>query len=236
MSVWQPTKTLITNKGLSMLSASQSGLGAINITRAEIGSTFSQTSALPDLLAIPFPKGNPILGEKTHDVTGTTIKVVLENGGITTPFQICQVGIYATHPSVDEGAERLYMISQSELPADTLPAESTTFVRLKYKMYLKHSSSATINVMLNESYLPTASATELGAVKIGDGLAISGEGVLSTQVINLASETVAGIIKVGDNLTVESDGTLNAKESVSIVTAPTKPALLANQYWFETLS
>ncbi len=58
----------------------------------------------------------------------------------------------------------------------------------------------------------TASATELGGVKIGTGVAISEDGVLSATVYQLpkASQTILGGIKVGDRLSINADGVLSA--------------------------
>lgn len=66
--------------------------------------------------------------------------------------------------------------------------------------------------------LPTAGADTLGGVKVGNGLSIDGNGVLSNDnptpatpyVLPIADQNTLGGIKVGQNLTIEQDGTLNA--------------------------
>lgn len=237
MATWTATKTMITNKGLLMISETQAGRGNITITRAVIGTTFSQTAQLPDMLAIPSPASlAPTINEVNTGTDGSRLTLAMSNKNLTTGFNIAQVGIYATHPNVDAGVERLYFITQSESPAEFFPSNAENIIDMSFDLYLRHDKIANPIINVVENYLPTASAQVLGAVKIGAGLTVTEEGVLSTQVINIASTENAGIVKVGDNLTIEPDGTLNAKESVSIITAPTKPALLANQYWFETLS
>ena len=60
--------------------------------------------------------------------------------------------------------------------------------------------------------LPAATADTLGGVKVGSGLSIDGDGVLSANGSALpvaTSETVGGV-KVGGGLSVEEDGTLSA--------------------------
>ena len=66
--------------------------------------------------------------------------------------------------------------------------------------------------------LPTASTNDLGGVKVGIGLSIDANGVLSNDnptpatpyVLPIADQNTLGGIKVGQNLTIEQDGTLNA--------------------------
>lgn len=76
------------------------------------------------------------------------------------------------------------------------------------------------SITVPEEYeLPTASANELGGIKVGDGLSIDENGVLSADggeqyVLPIASDTTLGGIKVGDNLTIDSEtGVLSADTS-----------------------
>jgi hypothetical protein len=57
-----------------------------------------------------------------------------------------------------------------------------------------------------------ATALQLGGIKIGSGLTIDGQGVVSSQVYNLpkASTNLLGGIKVGDGLEVDINGVLSA--------------------------
>ena len=60
----------------------------------------------------------------------------------------------------------------------------------------------------------TASETDKGIAKIGDGLSIDSEGELS--VTPAADDTLGGVI-VGDGLAVEEDGTLSVAEATKTV-------------------
>ena len=68
----------------------------------------------------------------------------------------------------------------------------------------------------DEYELPTADEDTLGGIKVGDGLSIDENGVLSADggeqyVLPIASDTTLGGIKVGDNLTIDSEtGVLSA--------------------------
>lgn len=65
--------------------------------------------------------------------------------------------------------------------------------------------------------LPPASATTLGGVKIGSGISVTADGVISAEggggtpyELPAATTTTLGGIKVGDNLTITPDGKLSA--------------------------
>lgn len=181
MATWPLNKTTITNNGLMMINSARSGFGGITITKAEVGKTFSTLEVLPSLLAIPSPVGNPIILDRYYDGSGSVIRIELTNEGILIPFPMCQVGIYASQASVNNGAECLYMISQCDIPADLIPVESETFVRLRYKMYIQHTQEDNIVFNINESSLPIASALNLGGIRVGERLSIDEEGVLSAD-------------------------------------------------------
>lgn len=83
--------------------------------------------------------------------------------------------------------------------------------------------------------LPTASATTLGGIKVGDNLTIDDNGVLSSvaepYTLPQASDTVLGGIKVGENLSITEDGTLSATGGITEIpqaNATTLGAVKAN--------
>ena len=70
----------------------------------------------------------------------------------------------------------------------------------------------------SEYELPIASSSQLGGVKIGNGLNIAGDGTISvtggtggdgSYTLPIASKTVLGGVKKGDTVKISSDGTLN---------------------------
>lgn len=63
---------------------------------------------------------------------------------------------------------------------------------------------------LNE--LPVASAETLGGVRVGSGLSIDENGVLSadSQAPGIASAETAGVVKVGSHLSIDENGVLSA--------------------------
>ena len=81
---------------------------------------------------------------------------------------------------------------------------------------------AGIDASANNYTLPTASATVLGGIKVGENLSIDGNGVLSAQdsyELPKATTSVLGGVKVGANLAVDSDGMLSGNYSAATKTA-----------------
>ena len=80
--------------------------------------------------------------------------------------------------------------------------------------------------------LPPASATTLGGVKIGSGISVTADGVISAEggggtpyELPAATTTTLGGIKVGDNLTITHDGKLSANAGAYELPVAT-PAIL----------
>lgn len=61
--------------------------------------------------------------------------------------------------------------------------------------------------------LPPATTTTLGGVIVGDGLAVTPQGVLSVvrQDLPIATQDTAGVVKAGNGVRVKSDGTLEIR-------------------------
>ena len=58
--------------------------------------------------------------------------------------------------------------------------------------------------------MPIANSTQLGVIKIGAGLSVAANGVV-TAPLPSATDSVAGVVKVGTNLTVNATGYLNSQ-------------------------
>lgn len=119
--------------------------------------------------------------------------------------------------------------NSAKLAKGTVTAELDTFVirdndgSVKAKMPVGTVSDDTL---VNKKYyddnmpegytLPTASATTLGGIKVGENLSINDEGVLSSNpgsyTLPAASATELGGVKVGSNLTIDGNGVLSADD------------------------
>lgn len=81
-------------------------------------------------------------------------------------------------------------------------------------------------VKSSEEYsLPTASTTTLGGVKIGDGLSVDANGILSADAteytLPAASDTILGGVKIGDGLKI-----LNGVVSADLMTSEEATTLI----------
>lgn len=79
--------------------------------------------------------------------------------------------------------------------------------------------------------LPTATDSVLGGIKIGSGLSIDANGVVSaagTYTLPTASATVLGGIKVGTNLSIDANGVLSATDTNTTYSVFTGATTVAN--------
>ena len=61
---------------------------------------------------------------------------------------------------------------------------------------------------LTVNSIPIANSSQLGIIKIGDGLAIAANGLV-TAPLPIASNTVTGVVKIGDGIDVDEDGLIS---------------------------
>jgi hypothetical protein len=67
---------------------------------------------------------------------------------------------------------------------------------------------STLARTLASNIMPIANSTQLGVIKIGAGLSVAANGVV-TAPIPVANASIAGVVKIGSGLTVDQDGALN---------------------------
>ncbi len=73
--------------------------------------------------------------------------------------------------------------------------------------------------LLDPADLPVATVSTLGAVSIGDGLSVTGGGILSADAPALATTSTPGIVSVGSGLSVDGSGVLSADAPVLATTS-----------------
>ena len=67
-----------------------------------------------------------------------------------------------------------------------------------------------IGRLVGDGYtLPIATSTRLGVIRVGDGLTIDPDGILSVIPVPIATPETLGVIKVGESLSIDKDGVLN---------------------------
>ena len=131
---------------------------------------------------------------------------LISNAAPLTPVEVAVNGgsFSPTGITTDAAGSAISSAGGAQLSAIGFPVGSYT---LTFKVgALVFPSKPLVVVAGASSTLPTASATTLGGVKVGAGLAIA-SGVLSAPV---ATISVPGLVKPGTGLAVAADGTLNA--------------------------
>ena len=72
---------------------------------------------------------------------------------------------------------------------------------------------ANFGLAIANNGMPIANSTQLGVIKIGDGLAIAANGTV-TAPLPIASKTVTGVVKIGDNINVNANGLISVNNLV----------------------
>lgn len=140
--------------------------------------------------------GTPPVVEDSFGIFGDT------NGGDMGPVAYC----YSIKIYEDEELVRNYVpCKNSSNQVGLYETVTGTFI---YNDFYAGPEIIDDKISIN---LEKASANKLGGVKIGSGLSIDSDGVL-TATIPIASSQVVGGIKVGSGLSIENDGTLSAND------------------------
>lgn len=107
--------------------------------------------------------------------------------------------------------------SSSRLPASGVVAGTYTSVTVDSTGRVTAGGNATPYT------LPIATASVLGGVKIGSGLALGGDGTISVPAgsVAVATSTVLGAVKIGSGVSVAGDGTISVSFPVSSVAGKT---------------
>ena len=116
-NIWE--NAVITNKGVALNAKVMAG-GKINITSVKSGSGTVSTAVLMNQTSVSDIKQTLSLKPIQKNGNTTILPVMLENDGLTSAYDLRQVGIYAEDP--DEG-EILYMLAQNT-QARHVPSES----------------------------------------------------------------------------------------------------------------
>lgn len=150
MAIWSPSNIVLTNIGKEILSKVQTGIGAINVTRVVIGKTSSAN--LATLTAIPSIAQDALIANVSTDANGSSLEIQVTNAGISTAYDLYQIGVYVTH--VDYAGEKLYMVAQCTEP-DRVPLPTVTPLVLNFSLYLIHSGTSNVSITTSNAGLVT---------------------------------------------------------------------------------
>lgn len=146
---------IYTQKGLSKKAGLEQG-GSIVITRAECGDGYSQdpgsmTELVPSSVKIQLVLDDSSLTWNSQDHYAV-LQMTLSNVGLSEPFELRQIGIYAQDPQTQE--EFLYIIGQTDQP-ETIPAYSQGESNVELELYLHGSSASQIQLSIDPTSLVT---------------------------------------------------------------------------------
>ena len=155
MAVWKPENCILTLKGEAVLNKLVFGAEKLTITRIVTGGSFTPFSQLYKLESIPDERQELKVYDITEQDTGSSIKVECSNANLKEAYNIYQLGVYATHPSID--GEFLYWIGECERDtADFLPLASELPVNLTFGIFLYNLSTSDITIKVEFSnYITT---------------------------------------------------------------------------------
>lgn len=161
MATWNKDHVLLTTVGRNILSRVQSGVGHLNITRVRIGGGYVTPSNLESLTAIILPKQEAQIMGITPKPNGSFLDIRVSNEDITSAYSLYQIGVYVTHP--DYPTEQLYMVAQCDTSSpDVVPPSSQTPLTLNFGLYITHSKSAQVEVVVTDA--GSVSQSQLQAV------------------------------------------------------------------------
>lgn len=147
--VWE--KSVITKKGFALIAKSMVGVGGvISITSVKAGAGTVPVDQLEDQTDVTDFRQTLTMQQPEYGVDTALIPVYLSNIGLTSAYDLRQVGFYADDP--DEG-EILYAIAQNT-NARTVPAEAEApGWGLVWNFHLTMANETVIQVKLNPAIM-----------------------------------------------------------------------------------
>lgn len=111
---------VITTKGAALLAKVQANGTQLKFTRAAVGDGILPTGkTLAELTALISQKQSLAINSLFINNGNATIRIIINNIGLTTGYSICEIGIFASDPDV---GEILYAVTNSVSPAAEMPA------------------------------------------------------------------------------------------------------------------
>ena len=146
MGVWKSDHTVITAKGMQLLS-DLAGKKPLVISRAVAGSDYTTPSELENLTDITHQQLNMKFSDFAEDDKGTAyLDIYLDNAEVTTEFYHQQIGLYAKDTSNEDV---LFLVSQADAP-DYIPVSDTP-VYITHRIFLKFSGNSKVDVKVDFS-------------------------------------------------------------------------------------
>ena len=100
MATWNYDNVVITQKGNEALSKVQMGVGKLTVSKVVTGAGFVSPSKLLEQTAVTNIKQNLTILKVSTDSAGSELSLSLSNADLTEAYDLYQIGVYCTHPSV----------------------------------------------------------------------------------------------------------------------------------------
>lgn len=204
---------ILTTRGKNLQAKVDAGQTTLTFTKMKIGSgILPNGQSLESLTELITPKQNiPISGIAVNG-NMTTLTAVITNAGVTAGYQVRELGVYATDPTL---GEILYSVTVDSAP-DYLPEEGgAVAVSQEFNYNIAVSNAANVSAILSTSGLVTvgmlqqhnhdgtgANGPKLGSNALLDGavtdLAIGNRTIVDTAVAAAGAGTITNLLsKIG---------------------------------------
>lgn len=144
-NIWE--NAVITNKGVELQAKILAG-GTITITKVKTGAGTVPITQLNEQLAVSNVKQTASVQPFEKNGNIVVVPVMVSNEGLTTAYDLRQVGFYATDP--DEG-EILYAIAQNTEPRQIPTAAESPGYALYWKFHFALSNDVNLEVEVDHS-------------------------------------------------------------------------------------
>lgn len=215
-NIWE--NAVITNKGVELQAKILAG-GEITITSVKVGAGSVPVSQLNEQLAVSNIKQTAKIQKLEHDGSTVVIPVHLTNEGVSTAYDLRQVGFYATDP---EEGEILYAIAQNTV-ARHIPSETES---PGYRLHWRFNFTISNNVNLNAVVDPAGVALYkdvANLIKVENlDFQVTGthqEGVTITRSVSLAGYKAVGIVGFGTGINEFLIQSINVNQTSQMLSA-----------------
>lgn len=145
---------ILTTKGQQLVSSMIAGTSTATFTRVETSDHVYERSEIEALTALEDVKQETLISKVTRtDPALVELLVVLQNQSVTTAYNVCALGVYATD---SEQSEILFGVAVDTDTPDPVPAYGgKTVSEITYHLIIKVAVSDKVEITVN----PSASAT-----------------------------------------------------------------------------
>lgn len=155
MATWKRDHATITDIGIEVINGLQVGEEKIKIVSAVAGAGRVPFDSLRSLTSIPNVKQTLEIQDIQYGEESSSVDLYLSNTGLEESYQLCMLGLLATHPSID--GTFLYFVAECEEDGneDVIPLPTDTPASLEYELHIFGANKATVEILVDLSgYTP----------------------------------------------------------------------------------